>query len=128
MVSSDHYQILGVSIDASTREITSAYRKLALQYHPDRNKSPHANEMMLKINTAYGILSDPHKREQYDYSIRNPKVIISNASRPHKSASKTRHQRLLIILLNTASILALNSIKTFKSIIKLLIEKINEYR
>nr|WP_148686561.1 DnaJ domain-containing protein [Candidatus Nitrosocosmicus hydrocola] len=74
MVKLDHYEILGVSNDASYREITSAYRKLALQYHPDRNKSPHANEMMLKINTAYAILSDPHKRNEYDYSVRHAKV------------------------------------------------------
>ena len=128
MVNSDHYQILGVSIDASTREITSAYRKLALQYHPDRNKSPHANDMMLKINTAYGILSDPHKREQYDYSIRHPKVVIRKGGRPHKSSSKARLQKLLTTLLNRARILALNSLKTIQVIIKLLIEKINEYR
>ena len=73
MVNLDHYEILGVSNDASYREITSAYRKLALQYHPDRNKGPHANEMMLKINTAYGILSDPHKRKEYDNSIQQIK-------------------------------------------------------
>lgn len=76
MVNLDHYEILGVSNNATYREITSAYRKLALQYHPDRNKSPHANEMMLKINTAYAILSDPSKRKEYDHSIqqlKNPK-------------------------------------------------------
>lgn len=62
----DHYKILGVASNASSREISSAYRRLALQYHPDRNKTPHANDMMLRINTSYNILSDPNKRREYD--------------------------------------------------------------
>jgi molecular chaperone DnaJ len=64
----DHYNILGVASNASSREISSAYRRLALQYHPDRNKTPHANDMMLRINTSYSILSDPNKRREYDSS------------------------------------------------------------
>ncbi len=64
----DHYKILGVASNASSREISSAYRRLALQYHPDRNKTPHANDMMLRINTSYSILSDPNKRREYDSS------------------------------------------------------------
>ena len=64
----DHYKILGIASNASSREISSAYRKLALQYHPDRNKTPHANDMMLRINTSYSILSDPNKRREYDSS------------------------------------------------------------
>lgn len=65
----DLYAILEIPKNASSKDITSAYRRLALKYHPDRNKSPFANEMMLKINTAYNILSDPTKREEYDYSL-----------------------------------------------------------
>ena len=64
----DHYKILGVASNASSREISSAYRRLALQYHPDRNKTPRANDMMLIINTSYSILSDPNKRREYDSS------------------------------------------------------------
>ena len=64
----DHYKILGIPSNASSREISSAYRKLALQYHPDRNKTPHANDMMLRINTSYSILSDANKRREYDSS------------------------------------------------------------
>lgn len=66
----DHYKVLGITSNASSQEITYAYRKLALKYHPDRNKTPHANEIMLKINTAYDILSDPGKRREYDFSQR----------------------------------------------------------
>ena len=64
----DHYEILGIASNASSREITFAYRKLALQYHPNRNKTPLANDMMLRINTSYSILSDPNKRREYDAS------------------------------------------------------------
>ena len=64
----DHYEILGIASNASSKEITFAYRRLALQYHPDRNKTPLANDMMLRINTSYSILSDPNKRREYDAS------------------------------------------------------------
>lgn len=62
----DYYEILGVSKNASQEEIKQAYRKLALQYHPDRNKSPGAEEKFKEISEAYAVLSDPQKRQQYD--------------------------------------------------------------
>ena len=73
----DHYEILGIASNASSREITFAYRKLALQYHPDRNKTPLANDMMLRINTSYSILSDPNKRREYDVSRSNTEIKYS---------------------------------------------------
>ena len=73
----DHYEILGVASNASSREITSAYRRLALQYHPDRNKTPLANDMMLRINTSYSILSDPSKRREYDVSRNKTEIQYS---------------------------------------------------
>ena len=64
----DYYRTLGVPENASDGEIKKAYRKLAMQYHPDRNSGNEkwANEKFKEINEAYGILGDPQKRKQYD--------------------------------------------------------------
>jgi len=62
----DYYDILGVSKTASDAEIKSAYRKMAMQWHPDRNKSTDAEEKFKEINEAYQILSDPKKKTTYD--------------------------------------------------------------
>jgi DnaJ-class molecular chaperone len=67
MALKDYYQILGVSPDTPAEEIKKAYRKLALATHPDRNRQdPRAEERFKEINEAYGVLSDPEKRAQYD--------------------------------------------------------------
>ncbi len=66
MAKRDFYEVLGVGKSASSAEIKSAYRKLALQWHPDRNKSPSAHEKFKEINEAYAVLSDPKKKESYD--------------------------------------------------------------
>ena len=62
----DYYATLGISRTASEKEIKSAYRKLARQYHPDVNKDPGANDRFKLINEAYSVLSDPAKRTKYD--------------------------------------------------------------
>ena len=62
----DHYEILGVSKNASPDEIKSAYRKLSKQFHPDVNKDPNAEEKFKQINEAYSVLSDPNKKAQID--------------------------------------------------------------
>lgn len=62
----DYYEVLGVQRNASKDEIKSEYRKLALKYHPDRNKAPDAEEKFKEISEAYAILSDDQKRTQYD--------------------------------------------------------------
>ena len=62
----DYYEILGVSKTASKDDIKKAYKKLALQYHPDRNKEAHAEEKFKEISEAYAVLSDDEKRKTYD--------------------------------------------------------------
>jgi len=62
----DYYEVLGVSKTSSMDEIKDAYRKLAMQYHPDRNKAPDAEEKFKELSEAYAVLSDPEKRSQYD--------------------------------------------------------------
>ena len=62
----DYYEVLGVPKAAKTDDIKSAYRKLALQYHPDRNKSAGAEERFKEISEAYAVLSDEEKRKRYD--------------------------------------------------------------
>lgn len=64
----DYYQILGVPRNASDEEIKKAYRRLAMQYHPDRNpgREKWANEKFKEINEAYAVLGNPEKRRQYD--------------------------------------------------------------
>jgi len=62
----DYYEILGVEKKASADEVKTAYRKLAMQFHPDKNKSPDAEEKFKEISEAYAVLSDQGKRQQYD--------------------------------------------------------------
>ncbi|XP_036968681.1 dnaJ homolog subfamily B member 1b [Acanthopagrus latus] len=62
----DYYDILGIKRGASEDDIKKAYRKQALRYHPDKNKSPGAEEKFKEIAEAYDVLSDPKKKDIYD--------------------------------------------------------------
>ncbi|XP_077121193.1 dnaJ homolog subfamily B member 9 [Ranitomeya variabilis] len=61
-----YYDILGVTKNASERQIKKAFHKLAMKYHPDKNKSPDAEAKFREIAEAYEILSDENKRKEYD--------------------------------------------------------------
>ena len=63
----NYYDTLGVSKDASEQEIKKAYRTLSLEFHPDRNSSAEATEKFQEISQAYETLSDPQKKEEYDF-------------------------------------------------------------
>ena len=67
MHSRDYYEILNIHQEAGSKEIREAYRKLALQFHPDRNNNnPEASARMKEINEAYAVLSDSEKKSRYD--------------------------------------------------------------
>lgn len=68
----NYYEILGVSKDATQEDIKKTYRKLALQYHPDKN--PEGGDKFREISEAYETLSDTTKRQEYDYKLENPQM------------------------------------------------------
>ena len=69
-IEQDYCNILGITVSADIEEINHAYRKLAFQYHPDRNQNdPEANRKMQEINEAYSILTDSKKRQSYDIPV-----------------------------------------------------------
>lgn len=71
MANEDYYQVLGLDQNASEQQIKEAFRKLALKYHPDRNRdNPAAVEKMKQVNEAYAVLSNPAKKHEYD-SLKN---------------------------------------------------------
>ena len=70
-----YYEILGIANNASLDIIKSAYRKLVIKYHPDRNPgNKEAEKRFIEINQAYEILSDTTLRNQYDLSLTAPKA------------------------------------------------------
>ena len=68
MSKKDYYEVLGVSKNASEADIKKAFRKLAIKYHPDKNRDnpKEAEEKFKEVNEAYSVLSDETKRAQYD--------------------------------------------------------------
>ena len=80
-----HYETLGVSQNASDAEIKKAYRKLSLQYHPDRNNNADAQDKIREINDAYDTIGDSSKRKQYDMELKfgdNPFAHLAGGNMP----------------------------------------------
>ncbi len=78
MAKKTYYEILDVDKKASQEDIKSAYHRLAMLYHPDKNKLPEAEEMFKGIAEAYSVLSDPGKRKQYDIDNEPRNVLLRN--------------------------------------------------
>lgn len=106
----NYYFILGLNIYASEGEIKRAYRKLALQYHPDKNPSPEAESIFKEINEAYEVLGDSASKANYDLLLKGgvPETNTVNP-RPHRDpryrprprgsySTKTKKQELLEIM------------------------------
>ncbi|MBN2059711.1 MAG: J domain-containing protein [Deltaproteobacteria bacterium] len=67
MTMKDYYQLMGISRESTGDEVRKAYRKLVMEYHPDRNRNdPNCEGRMKEINEAYQVLGDKEKRRQYD--------------------------------------------------------------
>jgi len=77
-----YYEILGINNTAGVDDIKKAYKKLALEWHPDKNKSPDALNMFKEISNAYQILSDVGKRQEYDNSLVRGTKIEYNFREP----------------------------------------------
>ena len=86
----DLYAILHLHPSAHPDVIQTAYRKLALLYHPDKNPSPEATEMMASVNRAYAVLSDPEQRAEYD---RRRAAQAGSGSSRHSAASTSQPSR-----------------------------------
>jgi uncharacterized membrane protein YsdA (DUF1294 family) len=84
----DYYAILGVPRNATPEEIKEVYRRLAKEYHPDKNPSPEAEERFKLINEAYQVLSDPAKKAEYDALY---DMLMSRASAPTGPEARGPH-------------------------------------
>lgn len=86
-----YYTILGVSESASFKEIQKAYREKALAYHPDINKSSDAEQIFIRIQKAYKVLSDPDRRFKYDNDLNNYREELYKKIKntPNKSKVKS---------------------------------------
>lgn len=83
----NHYQVLGLTNNATDEEIKKAYRKLAMKHHPDRNAGKKSSEEEFKkINEAYSILSDSYKRSEYDYTLKGRSTFNQSHSSTYNNA------------------------------------------
>jgi curved DNA-binding protein CbpA len=92
----DLYRLLGVSQKATDRDIKSAYRKLARQFHPDVSQSPDAHNRFAEISNAYQILSDPRRRLAYDRGVDFDSHRIYYAAKTAEIIAKEREFNLQV--------------------------------
>jgi len=93
MVKKTYYEILEVNKKASQEEIKSAYRRLVMLYHPDKNKMPEAEEVFKGIAEAYSVLSDPGKRKQDDIDNEPRNVLRRNKQEKMWQIIREQRQR-----------------------------------
>ena len=89
----DYYEILGVSFDASDDEIRRAYRRVAMEWHPDRNKDTNAPRMMRRINEAWDVLGKPERRAEYDRDYFLLRSMIAEAARRAHEEERQERER-----------------------------------
>ena len=93
------YDVLGVTRDATPREITKAYRKLAREYHPDSNKDdPTAHDKFITIATAYETLKDEETRTEYNSMLDNPDQIYRHYYRYYRRKAPNVDVRLVLVV------------------------------
>lgn len=99
----NYYKILGISKAATIAEIKTAYRTMALQYHPDKNKNPSAASTFIEITEAYQILLDPLKRHEYDNLLNEYTTLKEyDKERFRSSDSYKRYTDWVEVVRNTA--------------------------
>jgi hypothetical protein len=89
----DYYKILSVSKNSSQEEIKKSYRKLALQYHPDRNNDPSADSIIKDINEAYDVLGDEVRRANYNFKLEYKTVNPRPSNTYRRSTSTTQRTK-----------------------------------
>jgi hypothetical protein len=89
------YNTLKVKEDAPPEIIRAAYKALSGMYHPDKNSSAEANELMQKINGAYRILRDPEMRARYDESLRKTRAQAAEQQRPRESPKAASAEKII---------------------------------
>ena len=96
----DYYEVLGLTKEATEKDIKKAYRKLAFKWHPDKNpeNKKEAEEKFKEINEAYSVLSDPDKRKEYDNREFGDALHGHGKSQDHKKGRAIRDRGGMSVL------------------------------
>ena len=93
MILPDYYEILGLPQSATRIDIKTSFRQLAKKYHPDSSKSPETAEIFIRVSEAYQILSDPHKRSEYDKLLQAQDSFSTRDADGSFNDSRNRHEQ-----------------------------------